>query len=91
MPAGGVEGFVRIRGGVFESGDMITRHGNLSPVRVEDFEICDHPVSNTEYRQFIEATQHQAPLYWKDGKVPAGMENHPVVFVNRYDVDAYVA
>ena len=70
---------------------MITRKGALSLLRVEDFEICDHPVTHSEYRAFIEATGHEPPPHWKGRSAPAGMENHPVIFVNRYDVDAYLA
>ncbi len=90
-PAADPDGFVPIRGGVFLSGDRVTRQGKLTPARLDDFEICDHPVTNAEYRLFVEATHPVAPVYWKNGQPPAGMENHPVVLVNRYDVDAYLA
>ena len=59
-------------------------------VLVRDFEIATHPVINTEYLEFVTAAKHPAPLHWEGGKIPAGMENHPVIFVNRYDVDAYM-
>lgn len=71
--------FVLIRGGELRRGS-----------RVEDFEMLDHPVTNAEYKEFVDATHHPAPLYWQKGAVPPGMENHPVVFVNRYDVHAYL-
>ena len=38
----------------------------------------------------MDATGHQAPLHWEGGKIPAGKEEHPVIFVNRMDVDAYL-
>ena len=59
------------------------------PARTDAFEILDHPVTNAEYRLFVEATGHRAPLHWKEGKIPAGREEYPVIFVNRYDADAY--
>jgi hypothetical protein len=37
----------------------------------------------------VEATGHPAPFHWEGGRVPAGFEHHPVVYVNRYDADAY--
>jgi len=91
IPVAGADGFVPIRGGVFESGDVVTRKGNLTMARIEDFEICDHPVTHDEYRLFLEATGHPSPPHWKDGKMPPDLKNHPVIFVNRYDVDAYLA
>jgi len=59
-------------------------------VRVDDFEMLDHPLTNAEYKLFVDETKHPAPVHWKEGRIPAGMENHPVVFVNRFDVDAYM-
>jgi rhamnogalacturonan endolyase len=70
--------YVLIRGGTLAAG-----------VRVDDFEMAVHPVTNAEYRLFIEATRRSAPLYWSAGQPPAGTENFPVIFVNRFDVAAY--
>lgn len=76
-------GFVRIKGGVFEAAS-----GEL--VRLEPFEILDHPVTNAEYRVFVSATGHAPPLHWAGGAIPEGFEDHPVIFVNRDDVAAYL-
>lgn len=59
--------------------------------RVEAFEIAATPVTNAEYALFVTATKHAPPLHWVGGAPPAGMANHPVIFVNRYDVAAYLA
>lgn len=59
--------------------------------RVDDFEMLDHPVTNAEYKLFTDAAKFAAPAHWENGRIPAGMENHPVVFVNRYDAAAYLA
>lgn len=92
LPRGDADGFVLVRGGTFHAGDAAARKGAGGPlVRVEDFELCDHPVTNAEYRRFVDATGHAAPLHWEQGGIPRGMERHPVVFVHRKDVDAYVA
>jgi rhamnogalacturonan endolyase len=91
IPKAGADGFVLVRGGTFWSGDMVTRQGRLALSRVEDFEMLDHPVTNTEYKAFVDATGREAPLYWNGRTVPPGMENLPVVYVNRYDTDAFVA
>src|ERR1041384_7812738 len=71
--------FVAIKGGALRPG-----------IHLDDFEIGVNPVTNADYKQFIDETRHPAPPYWADGKIPAGFENRPVVFVSRYtDVRAY--
>ncbi len=81
------DGFVLVPGGAFRHG---TGANQGASVRVEDFEILDHPVTNAEYKAFVDATGHPAPLHWDGGKIPAGKEDHPVIFVNRPDVYAYL-
>ncbi|MFN3487266.1 MAG: formylglycine-generating enzyme family protein, partial [Planctomycetota bacterium] len=80
-PRPDAEGFIRIVGGTFRSAKAL--------IRVEDFELLDHPVTNAEYARFVEATGHPAPFHWEGGRPPVGFENHPVIYVNRYDADAY--
>jgi formylglycine-generating enzyme required for sulfatase activity len=83
------QGFVFVKGGTFQSGDVETE--SFRPeVRVNDFEILDHPVTNAEYKKFTDATGFNVPLHWKDGRIPAGKEDYPVVLVNRFDVDEYL-
>ncbi len=81
------DGFVLVQGGAFRHG---TGSNQGASARVEDFEILDHPVTNAEYKAFVEATGHQAPLHWEGGRIPTGKEDHPVIFVNRPDVYAYL-
>ncbi len=58
--------------------------------RVLDFEMADAPVTNADYARFVQATAHPAPSHWVGGQPPRGFENHPVIFVNRYDVEKYL-
>ena len=46
-------------------------------------------VTNAQYLRFVNATRHGAPAYWKDGQVPAGLEDYPVVAVSWDDARAY--
>ena len=48
-----------------------------------------HEVTNIEYFQFVQATGHQPPEYWTNGRCPPGMENKPVVLVNWHDAASY--
>jgi rhamnogalacturonan endolyase len=84
-----LDGFVLIKGGTFKSGDVVTQQ-NRPTVRVDDFEILDHPVTNKEYKRFIDATGFHAPLHWENNQIPAGKDEYPVIYINRYDVQAYL-
>jgi rhamnogalacturonan endolyase len=84
MPAASGDGFVLLPGGTF-----LSSRGQAK-TRVEAFEILDHAITNQEYKAFIDTTGYAAPPHWAGGRIPAGMERHPVIFVNRYDVDAYL-
>lgn len=59
------------------------------PVSLRAFEMMDHTVTNLEYKKFIDASGYPAPLHWKNGVIPKGKEEYPVIFVNRDDAEAY--
>ena len=59
--------------------------------RQRGFYIDKHPVWNEEYALFVRETGHVVPSYWKDGKIPAGMEQKPVVHVTYKDALDYAA
>jgi len=46
-------------------------------------------VTNAQYLRFVKATGCRAPSHWKAGRVPAGLENFPVVFLDWDDAQAY--
>ena len=56
---------------------------------VDGFNIDIHPVTCAEYKAFVDATGHRAPRNWKEGQIPAGKEDHPVVWVTWEDATAY--
>jgi formylglycine-generating enzyme required for sulfatase activity len=62
------------------------------PVHVSAFEIGRYPVTNLEYRAFVQETGHQAPDHWEWGpnpKYPEGLGEHPVVRVSWDDAWDY--
>ncbi len=47
------------------------------------------PVTNAQYRFFVEAAGHEPPGGWEEGRPPKGKEGHPVVNVSWRDALAY--
>ena len=63
-----------------------------SPVHrvfLESFLIAKVPVTNAQYRLFVDAAGHNAPRHWEDGRVTPGLKGHPVVNVSWHDALAY--
>lgn len=56
---------------------------------IGSFNIDVYPVTNAEYKEFVDATGHELPRKWEEGTFPEGMGDHPVVWVNWYDAQAY--
>ena len=74
---------IRILAGPFLMGD------DKHPVDVAEFYIGKYPVTNAQYAVFVQAKDHRRPEHWKDGRIPAGKENHPVVYVRWDDAVAF--
>ena len=51
--------------------------------------ISRYPVTNEEYREFVQATGHKPPAHWLNGTYPLEMTQHPVVNVSWHDAAAY--
>lgn len=77
---------------------------SMHTVCLEAFYIDRYPVTNEEYKRFVDATGHPVPCYeieWDDldeynwdpeaRTPPEGKEKHPVVLVTREDAKAYAA
>ncbi|MEW5871866.1 MAG: SUMF1/EgtB/PvdO family nonheme iron enzyme [Chloroflexota bacterium] len=85
--------FVLIPGGEFQMGSTLKRDRRAQSdempqhqLHITDYHIMRYPVTNEQYRQFVEATGHRAPLFgWVDGKFPADKADHPVVGVSLQD------
>jgi formylglycine-generating enzyme required for sulfatase activity len=58
-----------------------------SIVTVRDCYIDRYPVTNRCYADFMTATKHPAPLYWKDPRW--NKLDHPVVGISYRDAEAY--
>jgi formylglycine-generating enzyme required for sulfatase activity len=78
----GIE-LVEIPAGRFLYGD------EKKQVELETFRIAKMPVTNAQYKAFVEATGHRKPEHWKGGRIPSQKENHPVVRVDWNDAQAF--
>ena len=88
LTAGAQTDFTLIKGGILYP--QVYQHLSKDSVRLDDFEIMNYPVTNAEYQDFVTATGHQAPNHWSGGTYPNGKGDHPVIFVNRWDVQSYL-
>ena len=76
--------------------DAARRH-HLHEMSIPAFWIDKHPVTNAEYKSFLDATHyHPKDDYnflkdWKKGTYPQGWEQRPVTWVSQEDARAYAA
>jgi len=59
------------------------------PVQLKAFYIDKHPVTNAEYKRFLDASGHPPPMMWVRGLYAQGKDHHPVTQVNWNDATAY--
>ncbi|MFQ5507970.1 MAG: SUMF1/EgtB/PvdO family nonheme iron enzyme [Leptospirillia bacterium] len=58
-------------------------------VHLEAFYIDLYEVTNARYQKFVRATGRKPPRHWKNGGIPEGKEQHPVVYVSWFDGDDF--
>jgi formylglycine-generating enzyme required for sulfatase activity len=58
-------------------------------VTMSAFAMDKYEVTNEKYYVFVKCASYRAPKNWESGKIPEGLEQHPVVCVSWEDSDAY--
>lgn len=68
-------------------------------VACQGFSLARFPVTNAQFKQFLDATQYEPPdnhpepdlflAHWTDAKIRRGLEKHPVVYVSQIDALHY--
>lgn len=53
------------------------------------FRIGRFPVTNMQYKLFVDATGHRVPTHWTNGAIPPAKEKHPVVNVSWRDANVF--
>lgn len=99
-----IPGMVRIPAGRFTfkttHGDAFIPYpeeGEGEKFDVKAFWMDRTPVTNNQFRLFLQASGYQPAdtvnflKHWKNGVIPAGQENFPVVYVSYEDAQAYAA
>lgn len=85
--------FILVPGGAFLAGD------EKVPVNLPAFYLAAHPVTNAQYKRFLEASGHPAPNttewdpagapIWNGDSFPEDKADHPVVCVDWREASAY--
>lgn len=83
--------WVKIPAGEFwmGNGKGLDREKPIHKVYLDRYWISLVPITNAQYHFFVNDVGYDIPRHWKGGKVPRGMESHPVVYVTWYDAMAY--
>jgi formylglycine-generating enzyme required for sulfatase activity len=75
----------------------VPRRFHLHKMHIKSFYIDKYPVTNAEFKRFLEATQyhpkddHNFLRDWKNGNYPDGWSNKPVTWISLEDARAYAA
>jgi formylglycine-generating enzyme required for sulfatase activity len=82
---------VLIPAGEFTMGtnDRLPDEGPEHKVTLPAFYIDKYEVTNLQYKQFIDATNHKSPDHFRNRTYPEGKVDHPVTHVTWYDARDY--
>ncbi len=87
---------------VHQSDRHSSRHGSNRPADIDneypqqtvllpDFRITRTPITNRQYQAFVDATAYPAPGHWSQGRAPLALLDHPAVYVDWHDAQAFCA
>ena len=87
------EGMLKVAAGTYtigrDTGDPAGLDQPAHSTQVSAFFIDRTEVTNAQYKKFIDATGHPAPVVWKNGSYPAGDDRLPITEVTWQDASDY--
>ncbi|HXH71369.1 MAG TPA: formylglycine-generating enzyme family protein [Mariprofundaceae bacterium] len=90
-----VGSMVEIPAGVFTMGTNSPQANDENKpehqVRLHAYRIDKYPVTQAQYAQFVAEKRYRPPLNWEGGKIPPGLNMHPVTMVSWYNAQDYCA
>ena len=93
----GIEGGNRVGVGVQYQWEESPRRFHSRKTRIRPFFIDRYPVTNSEFKKFIEATGYHPPddhnflKHWRNGSFPTGWDKKPVTWISIEDARAYAS
>ena len=95
LPEANKRRMIQIPGGAFTMGgsqeDSPDNERPAHVVHLSAFFIDAYPVTNQDYREFVNCTGYKTPIHWQRGTYPTGMARHPVANVSFHDAKQYAA
>lgn len=83
--------WLKIKAGTFEIGSE--EWNQSQPVHkiqiTNDFFVAKYPITNAQYKDYVDASDANPPEHWDGGEIPEGKADHPVVHVSWEDAMAY--
>ncbi len=93
LPEANKRRMIHIPGGPFTMGgreeDSPDNERPAHQVHISSFYMDTYPVTNQDYREFVNCTGQTTPIHWQRGTYPTGLARHPVVNVSYHDAKAY--
>lgn len=84
---------ISIPAGVFTMGSDNPRTNEQNrpahQVRTHAYRIDKYPVTQAQYARFVAAKKYRPPLNWNNGRIPRGLELHPVTMVSWHNARDY--
>ncbi len=88
-----IETMITIPTGAFSMGsDRVRTSAQNRPqhvISLADYLIAKYPTTNAQYARFVTEQGYRPPLDWENGRIPEGMELHPVTMISWYDASNY--
>lgn len=93
LPEANKRQMIHVPGGPFTMGgreeDSPDNECPAHQVHTSSFYMDTYPVTNQDYREFVNCTGQTTPIHWQRGTYPTGLARHPVVNVSYHETKAY--